>query len=132
MTNNPAADLLADKAAIDDRIAQLASQWQKQFSAKYGASYADIFAAYLSVLARGGKRIRGALTVLAYDIFGGCDRNAAVDAAVVIEMLHASLLVIDDIADNSDTRRGQPAAHRLLEKYHAEHNLHGDALHFGK
>src|SRR5690606_10169830 len=33
-------------------------------------------------------------------------------AAAALEMFHAAALVHDDIMDNSDTRRGAPAAHK--------------------
>lgn len=61
----------------------------------------------------GGKRIRGALTQLAYEMAGG---EGQVDDCVfaAIESLHAGSLVIDDIQDGSDHRRGKPTLHRIL------------------
>ena len=61
----------------------------------------------------GGKRLRATLLERAYAFAGG--RSAApmliVDA---VEMLHAGSLVIDDFEDDSLTRRGQPALHRVI------------------
>ena len=57
----------------------------------------------------GGKRVRPTLTVLVCEALGG-DRELAVEFAVGIELVHNASLVIDDIIDESDLRRGKPAA----------------------
>ncbi len=57
----------------------------------------------------GGKRVRPAVTILACEAAGG-DPNDAVDFAVGIELVHNASLVIDDIIDRSDVRRGTPSA----------------------
>lgn len=61
----------------------------------------------------GGKRFRAALVQWAYAFAGGSGRapEAVIDA---VEMLHAGSLVIDDFEDDSETRRGQPALHRVI------------------
>ena len=61
----------------------------------------------------GGKRFRATLLERAYAFAGG--RNAAPTLVVdAVEMLHAGSLVIDDFEDDSLTRRGQPALHRVI------------------
>ncbi|MFC5971501.1 polyprenyl synthetase family protein [Halomarina salina] len=57
----------------------------------------------------GGKRVRPTVTVLACEAAGGA-ADDAVDFAVGIELVHNASLVIDDIIDDSDLRRGVPAA----------------------
>jgi len=57
----------------------------------------------------GGKRVRPTLTVLVCDALDG-DSETAVEFAVGIELVHSASLVIDDIIDESDLRRGTPAA----------------------
>jgi geranylgeranyl diphosphate synthase type I len=61
----------------------------------------------------GGKRFRAALVQWAHAFAGGGGRapEAVIDA---VEMLHAASLVIDDFEDDSQTRRGQPALHRVI------------------
>ena len=61
----------------------------------------------------GGKRLRATLLTRAYVFAGG---RSAAPALVVdaVEMLHAGSLVIDDFEDDSLTRRGQPALHRVI------------------
>ena len=61
------------------------------------------------VVLAGGKRVRPAVTILACEAVGG-DREQAVDFAAGIELVHNASLVIDDIIDRSDTRRGTPSA----------------------
>jgi geranylgeranyl diphosphate synthase type I len=57
----------------------------------------------------GGKRVRPTVTVLVCEALGG-DLDDAVDFAVGIELVHNASLVIDDIIDESDLRRGHEAA----------------------
>ncbi|WP_435118144.1 polyprenyl synthetase family protein [Halolamina sp. C58] len=57
----------------------------------------------------GGKRVRPAVTLLACEAAGG-DPEEAVDFAVGIELVHNASLVVDDIIDRSDIRRGTPSA----------------------
>ncbi|MBX0324109.1 polyprenyl synthetase family protein [Halomicroarcula sp. F13] len=57
----------------------------------------------------GGKRVRPTVTVLVCEALGG-DPADAVDFAVGIELVHNASLVIDDIIDESELRRGTPAA----------------------
>jgi len=91
----------------------------------------------------GGKRFRAlfcywgweAVGGRGYDPFesdGGRDRFPIVSAASALEIFHAAALVHDDIIDNSDTRRGAPAAHRLFERLHAESGWAGASDDFGR
>ncbi|RJO70637.1 polyprenyl synthetase family protein [Nocardia panacis] len=51
--------------------------------------------------------------------------------AASIEMLHAALLLQDDVLDGSDYRRGQPAVRKVCANRHAAHGWYGDAAQFG-
>ena len=57
--------------------------------------------------------------------------DAVVSVASALEVFHAAALVHDDIIDNSDTRRGAPAAHRRFERLHEENGWQGSAESFG-
>jgi geranylgeranyl diphosphate synthase type I len=57
----------------------------------------------------GGKRVRPAVTLLACEAAGG-DPEDAVEFAVGIELVHNASLVVDDIIDRSELRRGTPSA----------------------
>jgi geranylgeranyl diphosphate synthase type II len=67
----------------------------------------DVLAGYLT---RGGKGLRPALCIATCRALGG-SVEAALPLAVSIELLHASLLVHDDIEDQSAMRRGRPTLH---------------------
>lgn len=57
----------------------------------------------------GGKRVRPMLTLFCCEAAGG-DPQKAIDFAVGIELVHTASLVIDDIIDESEIRRGVDSA----------------------
>jgi geranylgeranyl diphosphate synthase type I len=59
------------------------------------------------------------------------DLDAVISAAAALEVFHAAALVHDDIMDNSDTRRGNPAAHKRFEQLHSEGRWLGNGADFG-
>ncbi|QSG13278.1 Geranylgeranyl pyrophosphate synthase [Halapricum desulfuricans] len=61
------------------------------------------------VVLAGGKRVRPIVTVLVCEALGG-DTEDALEFAVGIELVHNASLVIDDIIDESDLRRGSESA----------------------
>ncbi len=103
-------------------------QWQKD----YGASAQVHLKSYIDILSRGGKRLRGALAMYAYEMAGGQNKELAKIAARCIEAIHAYLLIVDDVADKSARRRGGPSAHEQLANYHKAHKWHGDSRHYGE
>ena len=62
------------------------------------------------LLARGGKRWRPLLLALTCRLCGG-PQAAAIALAPVVELAHTGSLIIDDIEDGADLRRGAPAIH---------------------
>ena len=58
------------------------------------------------VVRRGGKRLRPTLALVGYEAVGGQERQYAVRAAVALELLHAFMLVHDDIMDQDLVRHG--------------------------
>jgi len=108
------------------------------------------FIDYSRDLLRGGKRFRALFCYWGWQAVSGVrtedrpvidplaepsasdDLNAVVLAASALEIFHAAALVHDDIMDNSDTRRGGPAAHRRFEGLHADSRWSGSARGFGQ
>lgn len=62
------------------------------------------------ILSLGGKRMRPVLTLMGCDVFGG-DVNAALPAALGVEVFHNFTLMHDDIMDNAPLRRSKPTVH---------------------
>lgn len=66
-------------------------------------------------LAAGGKRIRALLCVVGWHAAGGHgDATSAVRVAASLELFVAFALIHDDIMDDSPSRRGRPAVHRVM------------------
>jgi geranylgeranyl diphosphate synthase type I len=63
----------------------------------------------------GGKRLRPALVFLACQLMGGKEKEAIYPAAG-LEILHNYSLIVDDIIDNSELRRGKLTAWRKFGK----------------
>lgn len=59
-----------------------------------------------------GKRLRGGLLMLVYEsISCGDNYNDALDLACAIELTHSASLILDDMIDEDDERRGLPTFH---------------------
>lgn len=71
----------------------------------------ELGAAVAYAIASKGKRIRPALVTLAAEAVGGKADNASF-AAASIELIHSSSLVLDDVIDKSDKRRGRETIHK--------------------
>lgn len=123
--------LMAYKQAIDKDIEVYSEHVRKVTRQQYGEFPGVVTDAYLDMLERGGKRIRGALAMVGYQMCGGTDQQMIVRAATALEMIHAYILIIDDIQDRSKLRRGQPTVHEVLAEYHRDHHLRGSADHSG-
>jgi geranylgeranyl diphosphate synthase type I len=66
---------------------------------------------------RNGKRVRPILFVIGYLGFAKKTAPGLYRGAISFELLHDFFLVHDDIIDKSDTRRGRPSMHAMLNKY---------------
>jgi geranylgeranyl diphosphate synthase, type I len=82
-------------------------------------------------LVAGGKRLRPAFCYWGWRGAGGADTDPIVRAATSLELLQACALVHDDVMDDSDTRRGRPAAHRQFAAVHRGHSWLGSPDAFG-
>jgi geranylgeranyl diphosphate synthase type I len=125
------AQLLAYKEAIDEDIKRYAAHVEKTTEQQFGAYPSAVTGTYLDMLSRGGKRIRGALAMVGYEMCGGQDREMILRAATALEMIHAYILIIDDIQDRSKLRRNKPTVHEALASFHRKNELRGDAGHTG-
>ena len=64
-------------------------------------------------LGRPGKELRARMVELGFELGGGAAAAMPAELPLLVEILHAGSLIIDDIEDESLERRGRPALHRL-------------------
>ncbi|MFH1978411.1 MAG: polyprenyl synthetase family protein, partial [Candidatus Aenigmatarchaeota archaeon] len=64
-------------------------------------------------LERGGKRWRPAMFLLIAEALEG-DLNKITDFCIVPELAHEGSIMIDDIEDMGETRRGKPCTHKIF------------------
>jgi len=73
-------------------------------------------------LLRKGKRLRPILFTLGYLGYAKRPAPGLYRSALSLELLHDFMLVHDDIIDKSDTRRGKPSMHVMLNQHLAKFN----------
>jgi len=96
---NETADLVKPRLAQVDRL----------IAEKLHQGPAPVQEAGAWVLQAGGKRLRPTVLLAAARALG-CEGDAAVTYAAVVEMIHTATLVHDDIIDHATVRRGRATA----------------------
>ncbi|MBN1534126.1 MAG: polyprenyl synthetase family protein [Spirochaetes bacterium] len=88
---------------------------------------ADFYGDILEYLNRDGKRIRPLVLMASYLGYRRRFRKTgeAVKAASVLEIMHAMLLIQDDLIDRATLRRGGPAFHLLMRDKYSSYTLNG-------
>ncbi|MCJ7804811.1 polyprenyl synthetase family protein [Patescibacteria group bacterium] len=81
---------------------------------------------------KGGKRIRGGLVKLGYECFRKANGNKILPASAAVEIIHGSMLIHDDIIDQSILRHNIPTIHRQYVTLHQKHHQKGDLSHYGE
>ncbi len=71
---------------------------------------------------RGGKRIRGILTIIGYTLFKPYNKEI-IKASVAIELMESFFLIHDDITDNDELRRGSLTLHKAYEKIYPKQGI---------
>ncbi|MER7797683.1 polyprenyl synthetase family protein [Microbacterium sp. NPDC096154] len=101
-------------------------------------SEALLFTRQAAASLRGGKRLRARFCWWGWrgsrgaDPADAPDTGAVIGACAALEVFQAAALVHDDLIDNSDTRRGNPSAHRALQASHRDAGWAGDGEAFGR
>ena len=98
------------KSMIYPQIMPYLSKVEQLMSDSLSREDERIFGLLVPFMRRGGKRIRPVLTLLSCGASGG-DYESAVAPGAAIELFHNFTLIHDDIEDNSQFRRGEPALH---------------------
>lgn len=122
--------------AVADRLERFVSEMRSE-TASYGPDAAILLDAAVQTL-HGGKRLRARFCHSGWTAVARfADKNAQAtdslwDLCAALEIFQSAALVHDDLIDNSDTRRGRPAAHRALEQQHGAQHWVGNADAFGR
>ncbi|WP_456824254.1 polyprenyl synthetase family protein [Cellulomonas sp. P5_E12] len=132
-----ATPALVDVEDVRPRIDALLTSHVAQLRTVLAAASddADVLADAVAQILTGGKRLRAAFCYWSWRAHGGVPGTQEADAVLrvgaALELFQAAALFHDDVMDDSDTRRGFPAAHRAFAGLHARHGLTGDADRFG-
>ncbi|MGC9072054.1 MAG: polyprenyl synthetase family protein [Acidilobus sp.] len=92
------AKLSEARARIEARLSEISGSFM-------GLGLTDM----VNYISRGGKRLRGFLSIVTCEGLGGAPDDA-VDIAVAAELVHSASLALDDIVDQDIIRRGGPSA----------------------
>ncbi len=102
---------------LDQRVEESLRFVRERFASTNSFSDAPLFNAAMEVLetnALGGKHIRPRLVHIAAGDCDGQARESAVVFGAAVELLHAALLVHDDVIDNDPLRRGKATLHERV------------------
>lgn len=119
-----------ESSGIREYIRDMASLIERELQQSIPSSWAipaPLRESMMYSLMAGGKRLRPILVLAAAESLGGSP-EAAVPAALAVEMIHTYSLIHDDLPamDNDDFRRGKPTNHKVYGEAMAI--LAGDAL----
>ncbi|WP_010499090.1 farnesyl diphosphate synthase [Paenibacillus elgii] len=119
-----------ESSGIREYIRDMASLIERELQQSIPSSWAipaPLRESMMYSLMAGGKRLRPILVLAAAEALGGSP-EAAVPAALAVEIIHTYSLIHDDLPamDNDDFRRGKPTNHKVYGEAMAI--LAGDAL----
>lgn len=138
---------MSHSARLVDLVSERLSAFIEDRSSILSAMGADLtpMLEFSQSFLSGGKRFRALFTYWGYKAIVDAHVDAApfdsdtdddlsviVGVAAALEMFHAAALVHDDIIDNSETRRGKPAAHIGFSQLHRQLEYLGNADRFGR
>ncbi len=128
--NVPTLDRADLRARVEKSLGTFLSRQRERLAGIDDAllPIADLIEAFVL---RGGKRLRPAFAYWGYRAAGGIDADEVVASLAALELVQASALIHDDVMDDSDTRRGEPAVHRRSAEVHRRSGWVGDAEAFG-
>lgn len=127
-------DLEGVRAGVEQVLGAHVAE-QRDLFRSFGADDSTLADAIATMLSR-GKRLRPTLCYWSYRAHGGepeaAETPSVMHVGAAIELFQAAALFHDDVMDGSDTRRGQPTAHRAYAARHAAAGWTGDPDRFGE
>lgn len=101
--------LASNAGALDKEEINILTGQRKKIQ-NISSDLASVFDEFIKAN-QGGKKIRGFLIRLGFELAGGKGREI-LEIAAAYEILHTSILAHDDIIDKSPRRRGQPSLYK--------------------
>lgn len=97
---------------IEVALGEILDHWKKDvnYISPKLTRFADIFIK----ACEGGKRLRGGLVKLGYEMAGGEDIKTILRPAAAFEIFQTAILAHDDVIDKSPLRRGKPTVYQAL------------------
>lgn len=113
---------------IDEKVSEVIDEFADSLSGQSSPQNTWALQAIREYCLRPGKHIRGSLAAATYDHLKGNEKasSEAVLLAVVVELMHNYLLIVDDVMDQSPLRRGLPTMHRLYRRQYPD-SSHNEA-----
>jgi len=115
-------EAVLESSLLLDRRLEIEEALEGLVAASEEGPFGTAMALAQEILLAGGKRIRPVLTLLAYELAGGVDRQEVMDFAIATELIHTATLIHDDIYDGAKLRRGVQTLH---EKHGLDHAIIG-------
>lgn len=136
MTSPALLDVDDVRAGVDARLGAVVDELEAELAHVGAGTMTDELRASVA----GGKRLRAAFCYWSWRAHRpaeagadlGTDRAAVLGVGTALELFQAAALVHDDVMDDSDTRRGRPATHRVFAAAHAAGGWAGDPSRFGE
>ena len=132
MENLSAREVLKEyKKSFDVRLTDYFKRKEKQ-ARKIDPLALEVVEIIRDFVLAGGKRLRPSLVYYGYLAAGGENKPAIIDASMSIELVHAFLLIHDDIIDRDLVRHGKRTVHETYRRVASGFRLdEGEAAHFG-
>lgn len=105
---------MTDKQRIEKPVAAFFETFQGEFSKALQSDIPTIQSAIGQMHGSNGKFIRPLLLLLTAQASGQVSA-ASIEAAVLLELLHAASLVHDDVVDDTRLRRGKPSMNAVYD-----------------
>src|SRR6476659_3855050 len=105
MTQAGSSDAPEQAARIDQIRTEINAYLRHYYAERHDVAttlhplYGRLWDALTEIHMAGGKRMRPYLVLFAYEAFGGKHRSAVMPACASVELLHAAMLIHDDIID---------------------------------
>ncbi len=136
MTSPALLDADDVRARVDARLAAVVDELEAELAHVGAGAMTDELRASVA----GGKRLRAAFCYWSWRAHRtddaapdpGADDAAVLGVGAALELFQAAALVHDDVMDDSDTRRGRPATHRVFTATHTEQGWAGTPSRFGE